>query len=214
MHSLLGGRGVRRLAATAALLLAPALAAQTASPSGGDPLRPGDVVRITVFRKPELSGELEVGENGTLLHPLYRELQTAGLTPAELESRLDTYLQRFEADPSFVVEPLVRVTVSGEVRQPQVYTLRPMTTVFQAVASAGGVAPTGRPTRVLLVREGITRRIDLTNPGVPGAPGAGERVRSGDVIVVDRRSTWVRDVMTPAASLVAAGAAVINLLRN
>lgn len=209
MHSFLGGRGVRRLAAAAALLFSLPLHAQTEAPPA-DALRPGDVVRITVFRKPELSGEMEVGESGVLLHPLYRDLPAAGLSAAQLESRVDTYLRRFEADPSFVVEHLVRVTVSGEVRQPQVYTLRPYTTIFQAVAAAGGVSPTGSPTRALMVREGVTRRVDLSTPG---ASGAGERVRSGDVIVVDRRPPSFRELVTPVASIVAAGVAVINLLR-
>jgi hypothetical protein len=32
-------------------------------------LRPGDVVRIDVWQKPELSGEFRVGIDGSLVHP-------------------------------------------------------------------------------------------------------------------------------------------------
>jgi protein involved in polysaccharide export with SLBB domain len=189
----------------AAVVLAAPAGAQEQEPT----LAPGDVVRITVFRKPELTGEIDVAENGSLVHPLYRDLRAAGLTGHQLEERLAAYLTRYEANPAFVVEPLVRLTISGEVRQPQVYVMPPSTTVFQAVAKAGGVAPTGRSTRVLLVRDGQTRVLDLSQPG---APGAGERVRSGDLVVVERRSTWARDVLTPAAALASVVISLINLL--
>ena len=202
---------LHRLSRLLPLLAAAALCAPAPAAAQEETVSPGDMVRITVFRKPELSGEVEVADDGTLLHPLYRDLRAQGLTRAQLQERLGAHLARYEADPVFVVEPLVRVTVSGEVRQPEVYTLRPSTTVFQAVATAGGVTATGRPNRVLLVRDGQTRPLDLSDPA--GA-GASERVRSGDLVVVERRSTWFRDVVTPIASLVGAGVAVINLLRR
>lgn len=202
-------RAARRLARLLPLLAAAACFAPAPATAQDETVSAGDVVRITVFRKPELSGEVEVADDGTLLHPLYRELRAQGLTRQQLQERLGTHIARWEAEPVFVVEPLVRVTVSGEVRQPEVYTLRPSTTVFQAVATAGGVTAAGRPNRVLLVREGQTRVMDLSDPA--GA-GAAERVRSGDLVVVERRSTWFRDVVTPVASLVGAGVAVINLL--
>ena len=204
-------RALRLLALLAALCAVPAPAAAQDGAAQDAALSPGDLVRITVFRKPELSGEVEVAPDGTLLHPLYRDLRAVGLTAPQLEERLRVHLARYEAEPSFVVEPLVRITVSGEVRQPQVATLRPATTVFQAVAAAGGVSPTGRPDRVVLVRGGETRILDLS---VPGGPGATERVRSGDLIVVERRSTWARDFLAPAASLAGVTLALINLLIN
>jgi polysaccharide export outer membrane protein len=200
---------LRRLLAAAALLAAALLPADAAAQDGV--LNPGDLVRVTVYRNPDLSGQMEVGADGTLLHPLYRDLRVTGLTSEQLNERLATHLARYGAEPAFVAEPLMRVTVSGEVRQPQVATVRPGTTVFQALAIAGGVSPSGRPSRVQLVRQGESRMLDLTQPT---APGAMEPVRSGDLIVVDRRPTWVRDVLTPVASVVSVGIAIINLLRT
>jgi polysaccharide biosynthesis/export protein len=196
---------------TVLLAFAPApLAAQDAAPAAQDPpvLAPGDVLRVTVFRKDELSGEINVADDGTLLHPLYRSLHVAGLPAPELERRVREFLTRYEAEPSFVIEPLVRITVGGEVRQPNVYTVRPSTTAFQAVATAGGATDRGRYDRVGLLRDGRTERLDLR----PGQPDGVLRVRSGDVLVVERRSTAFREYIAPAASVLAVIVSVINLL--
>ncbi|HKP74446.1 MAG TPA: polysaccharide biosynthesis/export family protein [Longimicrobiaceae bacterium] len=195
-----------------ALLLAATLFAPPAQAraQGDAPMvAPGDLLRITVFRKPELSGEFEVRENGTLLHPLYGEVQVAGQSAAEVERRVRALLTRYEAEPSFVIEPMIRVTVGGEVRQPGVQTVRPSATTFQAVAQAGGVTERGRMNRVALYRDGQVRMLDLA---AAGSGDARERLHSGDVLVVERRSTIFRDVLAPLASVAGAAVAVVNLL--
>lgn len=171
-------------------------------------LAPGDVLRITVFRKDELTAEMQVAEDGTLLHPLYRSLQVTGLSRPELERRVREFLVRYEAEPVFVIEPLARITVSGEVRLPNLYDVRPSTTLFQAVATAGGATERGRYDRVVLLRDGASTRLDLR----PGRPGSQMRVRSGDVLVVERRSNLLREYLAPGASMLAVLVGIINLL--
>src|SRR3954468_7477285 len=97
-------------------------------------LNPGDVVRITVWRKPELSGDFVVAVDGTLSHPLYRDVRVIGVPMAAVEIRAREFLTNLEANPQFVVEPLIRVAVGGEVRLPNLYTLRPEPSLAQAVA--------------------------------------------------------------------------------
>lgn len=200
----------RRLLRALPLLAAAALLPAGAAAQDGV-VSPGDLVRVTVYRNADLSGEFVVADDGTLLHPLYREVRVTGLTQAQLDERIAAHLARYGAEPAFVAEPLLRVTVSGEVRQPQVVNVRPGTTVFQSVALAGGISATGRASQVQLVRQGETRILDLT---VPNAPGSSEPLRSGDVIVVDRRSTWARDVLAPVASVLSLTVALINLLAS
>lgn len=171
-------------------------------------LYPGDVVRITVFRKPELSGDVVIAADGTLRHPLYRDLPVAGLPIADAESRIRERLARYESNPQFVIEPLLRVSVSGQVRQPSLYSLPPETTVAQAVALAGGVTEQGRMDRVRLLRDGQEIRVDLQ-----GARGPAQLpVRSGDQIVVDRRVNVFREYIAPSGSIAAALVALVNLL--
>ncbi|HEV8178262.1 MAG TPA: polysaccharide biosynthesis/export family protein, partial [Gemmatimonadales bacterium] len=101
-------------------------------------LSPGDSVRIVVWRKPEMSGDFIIAPDNTISHPLYRAVRVGGVPFTSAEANVRTFLARFEQDPQFVIEPLVRVAVSGEVGRPQVFAVRPETTIGEAVAQAGG----------------------------------------------------------------------------
>ena len=171
-------------------------------------LRPGDALRITVLRHPELSGEFPVNGDGVLVHPLYRELRVSGVPLSETEQLVRNILARFDAKPEFVIDPLFQVSVAGEVRQPNLYALRPTTTIAQAVALAGGVSERGRLDQVRLFRGGTEYRVDLTRPERGMST---EHVQSGDQIMVGRRSSVFRDYIAPVGSIIGAIAALVNI---
>src|SRR5690606_29389866 len=104
----------------------------------------GDMVKVTVWRNAEMSGDFMVGVNGALRHPLYQEVPIAGVPLHEVEQRLAKFLTKYEQNPQIVVEPLFQVTVGGQVRTPNLYPLPRTTTISQAVALAGGATPDGR----------------------------------------------------------------------
>ena len=172
--------------------------------SGQAVLAPGDSVRIVVWRKPEFSGDFVVAPNGTITHPLFRVVQVGGLPFATAEANLRKYLSQFEQNPEFVMEPLVRVAVSGEVERPTVFALRPETTIAEAVARAGGVSQTGARNRVRVVRLDAGGQqeellVNLTDPTV----GYGKiPVQSGDQIIVDRRKSFMRDILLPTLGVI------------
>lgn len=172
-------------------------------------LNPGDVVRITVWRKPELSGEFVIAGDGTISHPLYRDVRVTGIPLDVVETRLREFLARLEANPQFVVEPLLRVAVSGEVRTPNLYNLRPETSVSQAVAIAGGPNERGRRDRVVVMRQNQQTIVDLRHPD---ASGAGMLVRSGDQILVEQQRAVFRDVIGPVLNVLGATAAVVSVI--
>jgi polysaccharide export outer membrane protein len=172
-------------------------------------LSPGDVVRISVWRKPDLSGDFPVAEDSTVANPFYSSVKVAGVPISVAQERVRRYVEQFETSPRVLVEPLLRVTVGGEVRIPNLYTLRPETTVSQAVALAGGPTERGQLSRVQVVREGRVDMLDLTDP----APSTGaQRVRSGDQILVSRRNNLVRDYLFPSGGIVAALVGLMNLI--
>jgi polysaccharide export outer membrane protein len=135
-------------------VLAGSTSARAQDPSEITQMNPGDQVRITVWRKPEMSGDFTVGGNGTILHPLYREVSVIGVPLTTVEERLRTYLTRYETNPQFVIQPLVRIVVGGEVRSPNILSVPPETTIAQAVALGGGPTERGRLDRVNVIREG------------------------------------------------------------
>jgi len=176
-------------------------------------LRPGDVLRITVWRNPEMSGDFTVLDDGTLAHPLYRTVKVSGLAPSEVDASLRGFLQRYESAPAFVAQPLFRVAVGGEVRNGSVFPLPPTTTIAEAIAMAGGVTERGKLESVRLLRGGSRVVVDLTDPSL-GALG-NSPVRSGDQLFVERRVSVFRDYIAPAGSITAALAAIASLiLRN
>jgi protein involved in polysaccharide export with SLBB domain len=187
------------------VLSAPASAQEPRAPSGQQSmLAPGDSVRIVVWRKPEFSGDFVVAPNGTITHPLFRSVQVAGVPYATAEANLRRYLSQFEQNPEFVMEPLVRIAVSGEVERPTVFALRPETTIAEAVARAGGATELGARNRVRVVRLGASGQqeqliVNLTDPTI----GYGKiPVQSGDQIIVDRRKSFMRDVLLPTLGVI------------
>jgi polysaccharide export outer membrane protein len=200
---------IRLVTAIVALSAAAELRAQAAPAASGEGLNPGDQVRVLVWRKPELSGDFSIAPNGTITHPLYRSVQVTGVPLSVVEERLRTFLLQYETNPQFVIQPLVRIIVGGEVRAPNLYSVPPETTIAQAVALAGGMTDRGRLDRVRVVRAGQEILVDLTRPD---ASAAQLQIRSGDQISVARRASAFRDVVSPAASLVGALAAIAGVV--
>ena len=180
-------------------------------------LAPGDSIRVVVWRKPEMSGDFIVGPDGTITHPLYRAVRVGGIPFTTAQVNLRNFLARFEQDPQFVAEPLVRVAVSGEVGQPRIYAMRPETSIAEAVAQAGGPRETGNRKSVRVLRKeanGRQRefRVSLLDP--EGASQAALRVHSGDQIIIDRRRSFFRDIFLPGLSVVGSVASVYLLIER
>ncbi|HEX5436183.1 MAG TPA: polysaccharide biosynthesis/export family protein [Gemmatimonadaceae bacterium] len=174
-------------------------------------LHPGDVVQVTVWRDSEMSGNFVVGANGALQHPLYQQVKVAGIPIPEVTKRLHDFLTHYQSDPQLVVVPLFRVTVGGEVRVPNLYSLPRETTISQAVAQAGGVTESGRLDHVRILRGGRVITADLTRPD---GKWTNTPIQSGDEILVTRKGNFWRDVFVPLISVGGAIASIINVSRN
>src|SRR3989454_3522068 len=172
--------------AVAVLLMAPPVSApaqRLVRPPPDPALRPGDVLRINVWRHPELSGDFVVAPDSTLVDPVYQVVKVAGVPRPVVRERLRGVLSSYEQGVPFVLQPVFPVTVAGEVRQPNLYRLPEGTTFAQAIAQAGGPTGLGRVEKGKGIRRGSTVMIDL---------GQGylkyERltIASGDQILVGR----------------------------
>ena len=162
-------------------------------------LSPGDVLKIDVWRSQELSGEFVVGPNGRLLQPLYQQVDVVGLPPDTVKAHVQTFLSRFQTNPQFIVEPLYRVLVGGEVHNPTLYNVPQTTTISQAIAIGGGPTVDADMTNVKLVRGHQITVYDLTSVGLALDT---LHVRSGDQVIVGRKLYFLRDYAGPIASLV------------
>jgi polysaccharide biosynthesis/export protein len=206
----LGSRWVR-----AALLIVPLWSASAQRPRAlNDPIvRPGDVLRISVWRHPELSGEFAVAPDSTLVHPLYQVAKVGGASLGVVKERLRGFVTTYEQDVQLVIEPLFPVTVEGEVRQPNLYRLPQGTTIAQAIAQAGGPTELGRLDKVRVLRRDSMMVINLAS-GYSRYEAIS--IASGDQVLVARRPSFnlVRDVLVPGTSLTAAVAAILAYTRR
>jgi protein involved in polysaccharide export with SLBB domain len=179
---------VALLRASLAFAQIPAAARPADAVAGtADALRPGDVIRLRIWREPDLSGEFTVDETGVAVLPKVGPVQVGAESAASLRTKLVAAYSAFLNHTSIDVTLLRRVQVLGAVRQPGVYPVDPTMTISDVLAVAGGTTSDGDPNRLELIRDG--KRI----PGrIPRQSLVGEsRVRSGDQIFVPERS-WVR----------------------
>lgn len=100
-----------------------------------------DVLRIDVWREPELTSTLRVRSDGKISLPLVNDVTAAGLTPMDLAASLTMKLKKYFDDPRVTVVVAEmnhqRVYVIGEVLRHGVLPLSPNMTVLQALATTG-----------------------------------------------------------------------------
>jgi protein involved in polysaccharide export with SLBB domain len=197
------------LAALLVLLPARGALAQTPPAEQAAGLRPGDVLRIEIWREKDLSGDFQVDENGNATLPLLGERKVTGVTITELRSSLlDAYRVQLN-NPSISITPMRRLNVLGEVYKPGLYIVDPTVSLAEAVALAGGATPNGSLNRVNIVRAGqvISSRVGVAR-SIRDAD-----VRSGDQIIVPQRNWFGRNSTFVVSTVLSVTSIVIALVR-
>jgi protein involved in polysaccharide export with SLBB domain len=107
------------------------------------PLAPGEVVRVDVYGREDLSGERMIDAAGMLLVPLLGRVEAAGAPPEVLEARISAALTQADLikDAQVLIEVIGRrdVFVEGDVMVPGAYDWKPGLMVGQVVTLAGGM---------------------------------------------------------------------------
>ncbi len=100
-----------------------------------------DVLRISVWKEPDLSEVLPVRPDGKISMPLLNDVTAAGLSPVQLKDSITEKLKKFIADPRVTVVVTQmnsqRIFVSGEVVHTGQTPLLPHMTMLQALSQAG-----------------------------------------------------------------------------
>ncbi len=157
--------------------------AQTIVQQSSASLRPGDSLRVRVWREPDLSGVFMVDEHGDLTFPRLGRRSVVNVPIDSIRARVQREYAEFVRDASVEITPLYRVRVNGAVRNPGLFTVDPTMSVGDAIGLAGGVSPEGRNGRVDLVRDG--RRIATSIS--PSSRIVELALRSGDELYVPER---------------------------
>ena len=185
------------VAGSAGAFLAPG-----ASNGGQYRLGVGDVLAITVWDHPELTGAglpsrsdnldgqigpppatFVIDQQGQLHFPFAGAVPLAGLTREEARDSLAQRLARYFRAPRVTVTVMAyrsqRVYVDGQVRTPGPQPINdiPMT-LLEALNRAGGLLPTADQSRITVERAGRRYRIDLVAAMRGGPPQAPDRPAS------------------------------------
>ncbi len=149
-------------------------------------LKPGDVIRLNIWREPEWSGVYRVDEAGIVVFPRVGEYAVLDETPESLRAKLLAAYRQYLRNPSMDVTVLRRVRIMGAIRTPGLYPVDPTITIADAIALAGGITPQGDPSKAYIIRDGevLTTTIEQTTL-IADSP-----IRSGDQIFIPERS-WL-----------------------
>ncbi|MDP2469919.1 MAG: polysaccharide biosynthesis/export family protein [Candidatus Palauibacterales bacterium] len=150
------------------------------------PLRPGDVLRVSVWPDTDLSGEFPVEIDGNVYLPFLGGVRAIGIPGDELRRQIREGYQSAQRNAVVTVTPLYRIGVTGSVRRPGAYMVPPTDGFFDVIATAGGFDLRAREDRVSVIREGqviVLNAKDAINKGET-LPLDALTLRSGDQIIV------------------------------
>lgn len=159
-------------------------------------LAPGDILKISVFKNPDLSLDVRVSESGAIGYPLIGSVPVKGLTLQAAESKIAQMLR----DGGFVVNPQVNilltegfgnlVSVIGEVNKSGRYSVDAAGGhISGMLAAAGGVAPTGG--EIITVSgtrnaKPFRRDVDIVKMSSTGNQADDIELFGGDTLYVNR----------------------------
>ena len=170
-------------------------------------VRPGDVIRLNIWREPGMSGDFVVDEAGLVVFARVGAYALLAETPTSLEARLIADYGRFLRDPNINVTVLRRVIVRGAVNDPGLKLVDPTITIAAALALAGGATSLGDQNKIRILRDGQEIEADVTLD----TRLADSIIRSGDQIFVPQRSWISRNTGIVATSISGSIALVIAL---
>lgn len=159
-----------------------------------------DVVKVSVWRNPELEVTAPVRPDGHISVPLVGDVAAGGRTTTEVADDIKARLAQFVQEPQVTViltdlrshEYLSRVRVTGAVKQPVSIPYRQGMTVLDAVLAAGGVTEFAAPNRAGLYRQGdagtSSYSVELGRILDHGELATNYPVAPGDVITVPERA--------------------------
>ncbi|MBA3341813.1 MAG: SLBB domain-containing protein [Gemmatimonadaceae bacterium] len=166
------------------------------------------MLRIAVWREPDMSGDFLVDELGIVTLPLLGKINVRTIPLANLRDTLIAAYSVQLRNPTVTITPLRRVFVLGEVTKPGPYAADPTITLAGVIALAGGATPGGDLRRIRVLRDGAVMATRVT----AGSTLAMTDIRSNDQIFVDRRGWLDRNSTLLASAVVSVTTIVLTLV--
>ena len=151
---------------------------------------PDDILKIEVFRDPDLSRMVNVRPDGKITMALVGDLQAEGLTPERLTAQLKEALSQYITSPEVTISVMAvnskSFVVTGKVNRTGKFPLITPIRVFDALGLTGGFQDFADTKHVTIVR-GAQRLNFNYNDFVKGKKDALDQnimIQNGDTILV------------------------------
>lgn len=177
-------------------------------------LKPLDGVRVTIFNIPEsVSGDYFVLENNTLQLPFLGPIDNNGKTYPILKNEISDKYKAIYRDPELAIQPLYRINVLGEVKNPGAYYITGVETITDIVGMAGGETLDSDLSEVIVTRDSSEITVDMEDILENGDTKNDIRILPGDKIYVTK--IWfggARNTSVILSAFAAVVAAVVTIV--
>jgi SLBB domain len=173
--------------------------------------RRGDRIVLMVQGEEALTDTFVVGSGAELMlpPPTTGTLSLKGVLRSELQSKLSEYVARFRTNAVVRAQPLLRLSIQGEVARAGIYSVPADGRLADALMAAGGTTQFAKANKVTVERngrkiwQGSSFEMDLNELSL----------RDGDQIVVDSKRPGGTDTLRIAALLVSIAGGLYGLSR-
>ena len=153
---------------------------------------PEDVLKISVWKEPELDREVVVRPDGGISFPLVGDVQVRDKTVDQVKDsirqKISKYIPKAEVTVSLVKASSYKIYVLGKVNNPGQYVLGSYVDVLQALSIANGLTPYASSDDIKILRriEGVEKSYSFEYSSASAGEKMGQNIilKSGDVVLV------------------------------
>lgn len=166
------------------------------NPSSDYNLDIGDVLNIQVIGQENYIENFIINNNGSIAVPDIGTINIAGLTLSQANSLIRSKInETYIGSDTFITLAEIRdvnVLVTGNAKNPGIYTLTGNSNILHAVSAAGGIGEYGSYREINLIRDNkVIESLDVYDLLINGKYNLKKRLRSGDVIFIEARKNIV-----------------------
>ena len=153
-------------------------------------LSPGDGVRITLLNvTDQVTGDYYIQQDGRLQLPLIDIIKTTNIDFSVIKQEIFNKYSELYKDPSLTIQPLIKINILGEVKNPGYYYVTDIEKMSGILALAGGVTGSAATDDIYIIRNNEEIHLNKSDVIEKGSTVADLGLQSGDRIFIPR-SFW------------------------
>ena len=156
----------------------------------------GDVLQVQLVGQNEYIDDFSVNSDGSISLPDIGKITIAGLSLNDasqlIKSKINAAFIGTEAFINLSQIRDVNILVTGNAKNPGIYTLTGNSNILHAISAAGGISEFGSLREINLIRNNnLIESLDLYDLLIEGKYNIKKRLRSGDIVFVQSRKNIV-----------------------